>query len=165
MSSPNPDLPPELRPVAEMLERQRPQMGALELDRIKRVAIARTSSPRRNFMRSRLAIVSMLVAGLLMSSGGAALGISSLTSTGSASQAQYGGPPERDVLGDSEEGGNGDSGSRPRSETQSTRQVSTPASAGLPFTGYASIPVLILGLALLSTGLVLRRSVRAGRDA
>jgi hypothetical protein len=36
---------------------------------------------------------------------------------------------------------------------------------GLPFTGSASIPILLLGLALPSIGLVLRRSTRSAGDS
>jgi len=50
-------------------------------------------------------------------------------------------------------------------EVQPTRQVTAGVaqSAGdeLPFTGFAAIPVLLIGLALLSAGLVLQRSSRA----
>jgi hypothetical protein len=42
---------------------------------------------------------------------------------------------------------------------QATRQVEVGAQAGsLPFTGFAALPILLLGLALLSIGLVMRRS-------
>lgn len=40
---------------------------------------------------------------------------------------------------------------------QAARQVATVSGDSLPFTGYASIPVLLLGAALFTTGLVLRR--------
>lgn len=46
--------------------------------------------------------------------------------------------------------------------TQSARQVeATTSSSQLPFTGFAAIPVMLGGIALLSGGLVLRRRTRA----
>ena len=53
-------------------------------------------------------------------------------------------------------GGNNPSGGG--GDTQPTRQVEAGATTSqLPFTGFAAIPVLIGGIALLSAGLVLRR--------
>ncbi len=47
-------------------------------------------------------------------------------------------------------------------ETQPTRQAAAAAQTSqLPFTGFAAIPVLLGGLALLSGGLVLRRRTRS----
>lgn len=52
----------------------------------------------------------------------------------------------------------------PASETQPTRQVEAGVQAAddgeLPFTGFAAIPILIGGVALLGTGAVLRRRTR-----
>jgi hypothetical protein len=48
-------------------------------------------------------------------------------------------------------------------EVQPARQVEHASnSSSLPFTGFAAIPVLLIGLALLSTGLVMRRTSRNG---
>ena len=47
-------------------------------------------------------------------------------------------------------------------ETQPTRQEAAAAQTSqLPFTGFAAIPVLLGGLALLTGGLVLRRRTRS----
>lgn len=54
------------------------------------------------------------------------------------------------------------SGVLPAEETQPTRQEAAAAQTSqLPFTGFAAIPVLLGGLALLSGGLVLRRRTRS----
>ena len=118
-------------------------------------------------MKSRLAILSMLVAGMLMSTTGAGLAIDGLSNGGEASVSAYGPdkpkpPPavlpeedEGDVAGDDALGG-ADDGLQP------TRQVESGGDSGdeLPFTGFAAIPILLGGVALLSTGLVLRRRTR-----
>lgn len=106
-----------------------------------------------------------------MLGGGAALGVDGLSSTRSASIAQYGTtntgvtttgteqvaptqtegttqPPESGNLGETAK-------PKPAQQVQAARQV---ASNELPFTGYLAIPILLLGIAMLGGGLVLRRS-------
>ena len=117
-------------------------------------------------MKSRMVILSMLVFGMLLSTAGAGLAVSSLTEN-NASIAQYGKtPPGNNVLGDQDSGqGNQPSDTGPATgggnDVQPSRQVqagaSTPSSNNLPFTGYAAVPILLGGIALLSAGLVLRR--------
>jgi hypothetical protein len=115
-------------------------------------------------MKSRLAILGMLVAGILFSTTGGALAISGFTS--SSSVAQYGGVQGESSGGGPKagvEGASGNGGSNPSSGNgaglQPVQQVEAGATGGdtLPFTGFAAIPVLIGGVALLSGGLVMRR--------
>lgn len=171
-------------------------------------------------MKSRIAMMAMLVLGLLMSGTGAGLAVSGLSSSGDASVAQYGnavpcdlngdgvadatedlngpapGCASQDVLPTNTQGGstcdeNGDGvispsealkngcggvqgeteeGSAPapnvdndeapakrESGAQPTRQVEADGGGELPFTGFAAIPILVGGIALLSGGRVLRR--------
>ena len=121
-------------------------------------------------MRSRLAIIAMLVFGMVLSTGGGALAVSGFTSQqGNAAQGQYGnnnGDDEGgDVLGE-DESGNPDNGGPAGEEegSQPARQVEAGAQGSggeeLPFTGFAAIPILLGGVALLTSGLVLRK--RAG---
>ena len=117
-------------------------------------------------MKSRMVILSMLVFGMLLSTAGAGLAVTSLTEN-NASIAQYGKtPPGNNVLGDQDSGqGTQPSGTNPANgggtDVQPARQVeagaTTPSSNNLPFTGYAAVPILLGGIALLSAGLVLRR--------
>ncbi len=122
-------------------------------------------------MKSRLAILGMLVAGMLFSTTGAGLAISGLTTSNSASIAQYGG--EQGDNGNNAQGGvEGQSGGGSGTDNpsggngsglQPTQQVEVGASGGsgqLPFTGYAAIPILLGGIALLSMGLVIRHRAR-----
>ena len=128
-------------------------------------------------MRSRLAIIAMLVFGGVLSTGGGALAVSGFTSqSGSAAQQQYGGvkgEEDQDVLGEEESGGPASgqekAGAPAGSEenaVQPARQVEAGAQGSggeeLPFTGFAAIPILLGGIALLSAGLVLRR--RSGTE-
>src|SRR3954453_11821917 len=92
-------------PVIDRLQSERPAASALELDLIKqrvrdRVARNARRSRRTEFMRSRLAILSMLVLGMVLSTGGAGLAVSGFTSGNEvASTAQYGvATPEGEVL-------------------------------------------------------------------
>jgi hypothetical protein len=123
-------------------------------------------------MKSRLTILAMLVAGILLSTTGAGLAISGSSSRGDAGVAQYGTPtptatPQGDVLGEEESGGNGTSnsgGNAPAEETQPARQVEAGSGSSLPFTGYAALPILIGGVALLGGGIVLRYRTRGERS-
>lgn len=167
---------PDLEPVASELRAGRPRLTALELDATKQRIRARAAAPARRrttkgtFMKSRLGILLMLVAGMLLSTTGAGLAVSGLS--GSAAEVQYGSGNDDDkggggnVLGEEESnsGSGGPSGgSAPeaaQNDLQPTRQVEAGADNGgeeLPFTGFAAIPVLLGGIALLTTGLVLRR--------
>jgi hypothetical protein len=124
-------------------------------------------------MKSRLAILLMLVLGMTMSTAGAGLAISG-TVNGNAAQTQY--PPQEDggdVLGEEDEGvaPEGDvapeeDSSPPEEAAQTPRQVEAGVqSTGddeLPFTGFAAIPILLLGIVLTVSGAVLRR--RVSRD-
>jgi len=133
-------------------------------------------------MRSRLAIIAMLVFGMVLSTGGGALAVSGFASQqqDNAAEGQYGpsggqeGAEEQGVLGEDESGGPAggqeDNGGPAGAEeegggVQPARQVEAGAQATggdeqLPFTGFAAIPILLGGVALLTSGLVLRR--RAG---
>jgi hypothetical protein len=167
----------ELGPVIARLQAERPTASDLELGLIKqrvreRVAPSARRSRRTEFMRSRLAIIAMLVFGMVLSTGGGALAVSGLTSqSGNAALQQYG-PDDNGkddgagVLGDEDSGGPAggqtDNGSAPEQNVQPVRQVEAGAQNAdeggqLPFTGFAAIPILLGGVALLTTGLVLRR--------
>ena len=98
MSHTEPNLPPELLEVAETLEAHGPRMTEPELARVRRTVLQRMTSRTHRpttFTRSRVAIVSMLSVGALMSSGGAALGVSALSTDLSARAAQYGGTADQ----------------------------------------------------------------------
>jgi hypothetical protein len=172
----------ELGPVIDRLQAERPTASALELDLIKqrvrgRVARSARRSRRNEFMRSRIAILGMLVLGVVLSTGGAGLAVGGFASqSGNAAGSEYatstptttpkggsGQQPGNDVLGEEESGGpaGGSENTPPSNSTQPTRQVESGAQGTggeqLPFTGFAAIPILLGGVALLVTGLVLRR--------
>jgi hypothetical protein len=172
----------ELSPVVAQLRAHRPEATALELDAVKRRVrerVATRPAGRRarsaSLMKSRLAILSMLVTGMLLSTAGAGLAIDGVTGSNNASVAAYDNGDNRgDVLGEDdtntpsgvagEESGNSPSGTAgEQAGVQPARQVEAGAGSGtLPFTGFLAIPVLLGGVALLSAGLVLRH--RAAHD-
>ena len=168
----------EFDDVIQLLHEGRPEATELELDQIKQRILRRAASDpsRRNqSMKSRFAILAMLVTGMLFSTAGAGLAVSGIASNDNASVAQYGTPtptptstPSTNVT-PTEEGGvlpaseeNAPTGDvSPAEETQPARQVEASTTSQLPFTGFAAIPVMLGGLALLSGGLLLRRRTRA----
>jgi hypothetical protein len=161
----------EFDDVIRQLREGRPRASELELDKIKQRVRRQAGEPsRRNqSMKSRLAILAMVAFGMLFSTAGAGLAVSGITSNSdNASVAQYGTPtptptttPEGGVL-PAEETNNAPSGGvSPAEETQPTRQEEATTTSQLPFTGFAAIPVMLGGIALLTGGLVLRRRTRA----
>jgi len=86
----------DLGPVINRLQAERPTASDLELGLIKqrvrgRVAPSARRSRRTEFMRSRLAIIAMLVFGGVLSTGGGALAVSGFTNpSGNAAQQEYG---------------------------------------------------------------------------
>jgi LPXTG-motif cell wall-anchored protein len=89
-------LPEELEAVAHRMRAERPEVTPLELDALRRTVharVARAATPRREqSMKSRMAIVAMLVSGLVMSTAGTGLAVTGLTDTDSAAEGQYGPP-------------------------------------------------------------------------
>ncbi len=181
--------------MIDRLQAERPTASDLELGLIKqrvrdRVAPGARRSRRTEFMRSRLAIIAMLVSGMVLSTGGGALAVSGFASSEkNAAATQYGTPTptptatpdsgtkgedDEGVLGEDESGGpaggsennGGTPGGAEDDVTQPARQVEAGAQGTggdqLPFTGFAAIPILLGGVALLTSGLVLRRRAADG---
>jgi hypothetical protein len=174
-------VPSDLDSTASLLADARPEASAAELDRARRRAHARASrrpATRSTVMRSRLAIVAILAVGLAMSTAGAGLAVSGLSTTGSAAGVvetpnEGGGvldtntvnaPDQSAVRGATDTntvGGDGDS--QGVEAASASQQLSTTTATKLPFTGYAAIPVLLLGLVLLALGVTLGRATRVPR--
>jgi hypothetical protein len=186
----NEDLQPDLQPMIDRLRANRPTATALELDAIVQRVQARVANPARrrtrrtSLMKSRMAILSMLVLGMLLSTAGAGLAVSGFSNSNNAAEVQYPDttkvpdtvkapaptptptPDTSAVLGDEDQSQGGQDvlpeedqgGSPPTSRVQPSRQqVESGSATTLPFTGFAAIPILIGGIALLTVGLVLRR--------
>jgi hypothetical protein len=165
----------EFDDVIRLLREGRPQATEVELDQIKQRVRRRAAQPSRRsqFMKSRLAIVGMLVTGMVFSTAGAGLAVSGLNNN-NASVAQYGTPtptPTSSVLPESV---TPTPPSTPPTTTKKPTHQTQPATAvqparqveaatntsSLPFTGFAAIPVMLGGIALLTGGLILRRRTR-----
>ena len=88
------DLPAELEAVAHRMRAESPEVTSLEMDALRRkigARLGRVQTPRREqSMKSRMAIVAMLVSGIVMSTAGTGLAVSGLTDTDSAAEGQYG---------------------------------------------------------------------------
>jgi hypothetical protein len=177
MTHPNDSRPDELHDVIAQLRAHRPEATPLELDAVKqrvRARAVRTAGRRARsaaFMKSRLAILLMLVFGVTLSTAGAGMAISNIGGGSDASVAEYGdegtqGGGGGSVLGEEDSGTAGENGGAAGEEdsgVQPSRQVEAGASGGeLPFTGFLAIPILLGGVALLAAGLVLRH--RAADD-
>jgi LPXTG-motif cell wall-anchored protein len=91
-------LPEELEAVAHRMRAEGPEVTPLELDALRRkvhtrMMRANPTHPRREqSMKSRMAIVAMLVSGIVMSTAGTGLAVTGLTDTQSAAEGQYGPP-------------------------------------------------------------------------
>lgn len=172
-------LPADLEPVEARLRDERPQLSAGELDQVKlRAMSAGRSIQKGPLMKSRLAITSMLVLGIMLSTTGAGLAITGATVSQNSGQEATGGQ-EGQTLGQ-QDGGGGDQGTLPEDSQSGENQTLGETAAGgqdagtnpasqtaaadggesLPFTGLLAIPLMIGGVALLGSGLALRR--RAG---
>ena len=109
-------------------------------------------------MRSKVAIISILVMGFVTSGAGATLAFEGSSGNDNASTAEYN--PNGNVGGVN---ANSQSNSGTPSDTQASRQVAASTSGKkLPFTGLAAIPIIVVGLGLLTVGVTLRR--RTPRD-
>ena len=111
----------------------------------------------------------MLVAGLLASGTGATLAVSGPSDRGASASQAY---PDQQVAGQDQggnAGGNNLAGEQQGADKGTASQPAAQTAAtgsgnGLPFTGLAAIPVLLMGLALLSLGLLLGRKTRNERS-
>jgi len=159
-------IPADLIPVAERLRRERPGASELELDEIKLTVKRRASRTAPGLvmltkgvlMKSRLALTTVLVLGILFSGTGATLAVSGFSDDGSAGTAQYqlpsGGSGDPGEIGDP--GISGD----PVVVAEADQQVAAQGGGELPLTGFLAIPLVIGGVVLLTTGVVIRRKAR-----
>jgi hypothetical protein len=181
--------PAELQEIEDRLRTERPTASALDLDRIKLQAIRKVERSRPSlharkkgtFMKSRLALTALLVAGFMLSTTGATLAISGSSGSGNASESQYVSPHNENgnhgVKGAHEKGGNktlngpdngndGNGGNQPVAVEAAPAAVEQQAvvdnSSSLPFTGFVAIPLLIIGLALIVGGGIMGLKSRKG---
>jgi len=191
--------PDDLQDVAALLRDNRPEATALELDGMKQQVRFRASRAasghvqKGSTMKSRLAMMAMLVSGLLLSGTGATLAVTD--STDNAATNQYPSvvqvenqtpptpPASGEVLPEQTSGGNetpaeakpeakpeagpekADTAPATREQgAQPAAQVAAASGGGeqnLPFTGFAAIPILVGGIALMGGGLAMRRRTAA----
>jgi hypothetical protein len=179
--------PEELDSIADALRAERHQATPLELDRIKLQAIRQAEQPRPSlyavkkgtFMKSRLALTLLLVAGFMLSTTGATLAITGSSGSGSAATEQYVQPQNEE--GHNEQGTKGVSGKggkekntleeEPATEVEVTpapaaeQQAVVSSGSSLPFTGFVAIPLLVIGVGLILVGATLRLKSRKDTPA
>lgn len=175
--------PEELDSIADALRAERHQATPLELDRMKLQAIRQAEQTRPSlyavkkgtFMKSRLALTLLLVAGFMLSTTGATLAISGSSGSGSAATNQYV-QPTNEEGGHNEQGTKGVSGKggkehntlneEPATEVEVTpapaaeQQAVVSSDSSLPFTGFVAIPLLVIGVGLILVGATLRLKSR-----
>jgi hypothetical protein len=174
--------PEELDSIADALRAERHQATPLELDRIKLQAIRQAEQPRPSlyavkkgtFMKSRLALTLLLVAGFMLSTTGATLAISGSSGSGSAADNQYVQPHNEEGTHGEQgtKGVNGKGGNEKNTLEEEPAEVEVePAPAAeqqavvssgssLPFTGFVAIPLLVIGVGLILVGATLRLKSR-----
>jgi hypothetical protein len=130
-------------------------------------AISREPLHRKEpFVRSRLAVLLVLVLGFAFSGTGAGLAISGLTGDdATTAEGQYGSPNTtplgaNEVAGAKERAPAGEQHVAPAAQVPRQVAAGTGQGGSLPFTGFAAIPVLLLGVGLLTGGFVMRRGSR-----
>ncbi|HZB76168.1 MAG TPA: hypothetical protein VE526_08095 [Solirubrobacteraceae bacterium] len=159
--------------VGERLRDARPALTPLELDAVQRRVLApaaRSTTEGTRTVKTRIAIIATLMFGMLFSTAGAGLAVGGFADDDQASVAQYANDDNRGgVRGEQDEGGvlgaSDESADDVSAAEQTEFTVQGDQTGGqLPFTGFAAIPVLLVGLALLGGGtLLMRRSGDAGR--
>lgn len=175
--------PEELDSIADALRADRHQATPLELDRIKLQAIRQAERPRPSlyavkkgtFMKSRLALTLLLVAGFMLSTTGATLAVSGSSGSGSAATNQYVQPGneeghhnEQGTKGVSGKGGNENNtlNEEPVAEVEvepapaTEQQAVVSSGSSLPFTGFVAIPLLVIGVGLILVGATIRLKSR-----
>jgi hypothetical protein len=166
--------PFELAGIEARLREERATASELELDELKLRAMrqarrAEGTRPKGQWMKSRIALLAMIVLGLMMSTTGATIAI---TDSGGRSAADEGhgyrlgggeGAAGGDTLAGEEQADSGSprgapSGAAGPGDAQQAKQAAAASDGGdsLPFTGFLAIPLLIGGVGLLGTGAVLR---------
>ncbi|HEX2233677.1 MAG TPA: hypothetical protein VHG69_09970 [Thermoleophilaceae bacterium] len=167
--------------IEARLRRERTTASRVELDELKLRAMrqaAQTKGIRGNLMKSRFALLAMIVAGFMMSTTGATLAVSGSSGSGSAATNEYYTTPPGDQNGTSggqtlagqeeggpevsQPGGAGGGGEQPAAAQEAAQEEAAAGGESLPFTGFLAIPLLIGGVALMGTGAALHR--RAGRS-
>ena len=106
-------------------------------------------------MRSKVAIISILVMGFVTSGAGATLAFEGSSGNDNASTAEYN--PNGNVGGvnANSQSNSGDQSDTQATDTQASRQVAASTSGKkLPFTGLAAIPIIVVGLGLLTVGVL-----------
>jgi hypothetical protein len=137
--------PEGLELVGTLLREERPLPSADQLDRAWRRIRPASPAPRREpLMRFRLAVAAMLAVGVLMSGGGAALALSGSSGQGQAAEVVY--PPPQSATA-----------TAGQARAQAPRQVAAAGEREIPFTGFAAVPVIGVGVVLLAGGVILRR--------
>jgi hypothetical protein len=174
--------PEEFEATEDALRAGRHQATPLELDRIKLQAIRQAEQPRPSlyavkkgtFMKSRLALTLLLVAGFMLSTTGATLAVSGSSGSGSAATNQYVQPGneegghhnEQGTKGVNGKGGNNTLNEEPATEVEVTpapaaeQQAVVSSGSSLPFTGFVAIPLLVIGVGLILVGATIRLKSR-----
>ena len=170
---------PDLDPVVERLRAARVDPTPTELDHARSRALRQAGRGSRGaavpagFLRTRLAVVAILVLGLLVGGAGTTLAVSGGADGDNAATAEYHDDfNDTDTLdetggrgGEGDEGGDdGDGEGGTRGVQAGQQEAATAGDDDLPFTGLAAIPLIVLGVMLLAAGAALQRRVSRSDD-
>ena len=117
-------------------------------------------------MGSRLMVTALLTVAIVLSSAGTSMAVSGAAGGGSAGSVQYpkNNAEQGEVLGGPQAqspGGGAGGGGGGAAPSETTQRTTAAGSSGLPFTGWAVLPLLVVGIGLLTGGALLRRTPAA----
>jgi hypothetical protein len=167
--------------LGDRLRAERPRLDTDGRDRVRETVISRLDARPRSSRRTSLPVAALLTLGLTFTGGGAAVAISGFAADTTAVNAQYSTPtpvtptpvsPDADVgvQGDTDTSTTstpttttdssleGESAEQNPIVAQAPNQVAAAnADESLPFTGFAAIPIIVIGALLIAAGALLRR--------
>jgi cytoskeletal protein RodZ len=176
--------------LGDRLRAERPRLDTDGQDRVRETVVDRLTARPRSSRRTSVAVAALLALGLTFTGGGAAVAISGFAADTTAVNAQYSTPtpvtptptstvdsnvgvqgetdtsttttPTTTTPSDSSLQGESDELTNPTLAEAPNQVAAANANESLPFTGFAAIPIIVIGALLIAAGALLRRRTSTG---